>query len=58
VAADPEARAQVGELAGEPAGRGQRGGRLQRGDDVAEPVSGLTERAGPGGRQMQGHLLR
>jgi hypothetical protein len=39
VAADPQARAQAGELAGEAAGGGQRGGGLQRGDDVGEPVS-------------------
>ncbi len=40
VAADPQACAQAGELAGQAAGRGQRGG-LQRGDDVGEPVPGL-----------------
>lgn len=37
VAADPEARAQPSELAGEAAGRGQRGGGLQGGDDVGDP---------------------
>jgi hypothetical protein len=57
VAADPEARAQVSALAGEAAGRGQRGGGLQRGDDVYEPVSGLAEWFGPGGRRMLGNLL-
>ena len=58
VAADPEARAQAGELAGQAAGRGQRAGGLQRGDDVGEPVGGLAERPGPGGRRMQRNLLR
>jgi hypothetical protein len=57
VAADPEARAQAGELAGQAAGRGQLGGGVHRGDDVCEPVSGLAEWSGPGGRRMQGNLL-
>ena len=43
VAADTQAGAQPGELARGRAGRGQRVGGLQRGDDVTEPAGDMRQ---------------
>lgn len=58
MAADAQARAQPGELAGAWAGRGQRIGRLQGGDDVTEVGRGMRDQSGLGVSQFLGGVLR
>ena len=58
MAGDTEPGAQSGELAGDGAGRGQRAGRVQRGDDVAGPVADKRAQVGRAGGRLLEVVLR